>query len=465
MPMDVRCPGCESTFPVTEAATASAVQCPYCEHEFTASLNRSAAGSPPPTSQLAGAPKKPDTKPAKKPSGTTKPAPRRRRDDDDEGDDLSEKDRLRERRGQASGSGMMLVVAGAGLLVVLGGLGGAAYLLFSGGNKNTADAPTNSGNTTAKATNSNTNPRPETPRPGTPQPKTPRTTPRAAPNTPEPVDPDPIPGTPSPAPKQPEPPPAPPRPSGVRLTPIPGSPFDITPPTLAGESGPVTVELGGRAETALVAGGGRFVVVHLLSERKLVLFDVNEGRLTREAQLDPDPDARVAAGMNTLAVVYPTRRVVHGYGVANLTREATGTLQGGGMVSAAAMGSATNGPLFLVSAGQPSVSLYDLAAMRGIDGSGGSGLPLPVQPVTQARVAANGSLFTIVTPLNRLGPATVLRVQNGEWKGQRMTTALLAPGPSGEVVYGGGEMFTPEGKPTGPKVGRTGQAVWRMALP
>ena len=34
MPIDLRCPGCAATIPVTEAGSPSAVECPYCEHEF-----------------------------------------------------------------------------------------------------------------------------------------------------------------------------------------------------------------------------------------------------------------------------------------------------------------------------------------------------------------------------------------------------------------------------------------------
>jgi predicted Zn finger-like uncharacterized protein len=451
MPMDVRCPDCEATFPVTEAAAASKVQCPYCEHEFTTTLDRSSGATPLPPNRLAG---KANANPAAKTSGkTAKPAPRKPRHDEDEDDEeLSERDRLRERRANATGAWAMLAFAGVGLVVVLGGLGAAIYLL-SGRDKTddrNAAASTGSGNNAAAVTNANPPPRMDPPRTTPPRPDTDPSTPTPVPGTPSPSPPPPKPNPPAPKP-------APPAPLVVTLTPVPGTPFDITPPTLA--AGPVTVELPGRVETALAAGGGRFLVLHLPAERKLALFDVNEGRITREAALEGE-DARVATGMNAVAVVYPTRRGIHRYSLPDLTRQATGTLPTGGPpIVAAAMGSATNGPLLLVSS-SPGVAQYDLQSMRLIDNTGGTGLPLPIQSGTVARAAANGTLFTIATPTSRLGPATVLTVRNGKWTWAQVRTALPLPGPGGDLVFGYGEMHTSEGRQTGPKVARAGQGAW-----
>ena len=34
MPIDVRCPGCSASFPVTESGRTSKVECPYCDRRF-----------------------------------------------------------------------------------------------------------------------------------------------------------------------------------------------------------------------------------------------------------------------------------------------------------------------------------------------------------------------------------------------------------------------------------------------
>lgn len=457
MPMDVRCPGCNSTFPVTEAATASAVLCPYCDHEFTASLDRSAAANPPPVARPAGTPGKLTGTPRKTGAAAAR---RRRRDDEDDFDDRDDRDD----RAPANGAWLMLAAAVGGL-VVIGGLAAAAVLLMGGDDRNAADAPREAVGKPAAVANpapdANPFPRPETPRPGMAGPKVPRVTtpPRPDPFAPPP---DPTPPITPPAFPDPTPAPPPPKPTGFALAPVPGRPLDITPPTLAGETGPVTIDLGGRAETALVGGGGRFVVLHLPAKRKLAVFDASEGRVTREADLDAGADVVLAAGMNTLALADPGRRQLHRYTLPDLVREATGPLPPGAAVVAAAMGSATNGPLLLVTGqtGLPAVSLYDLAAMRPVEGSAGPGLPLPVRPTTVARAAANGTVFTVATPVGKFGPANVLAVRGGKWAWQRVSVAQPVPGPTGEVVFGAGETFTADGRPTGPKVGRTGQAVW-----
>src|SRR5207248_3618926 len=228
MPIDLRCPGCAATIPVTEAGSPSAVECPYCEHEFTA-LPEQLGGSARSTAA-----------PAKK-SEAKKKAGWKRRDDDDEDEDGSgEKDRLRDRRGAAGGTWTMLAVAGVGLLVVFGGIGWASYLLLSIDDKPTASAPS-SGSGGGKSGGPSTS-RPDTPSPGITRPNT-ATRPGPGPGRPGPVEPEPI--TPDLTPKKAGNPPkksgaAPP--ANFSLTPVPGTPFDIRPTPLAG-SGPVTVEL------------------------------------------------------------------------------------------------------------------------------------------------------------------------------------------------------------------------------
>ena len=170
---------------------------------------------------------------------------------------------------------------------------------------------------------------------------------------------------------------------------------------------------------------------------------------------------RVAAGLNTLAVIYPARRVVQRYSLPDLTREAAGTFPGG--VYAAAMGSATNGQLFVAAAppaGPPEVSLYDLAVMRPVAGSNRAPSGVLIQPAVQVRAAANGTLFTAALP-GRMGPAVVFAARDGGWSmGPQLRSPLAIPGPAGEVVYGHGEMFGPDGRSLGPTLSRAGQGVW-----
>src|SRR5579885_1455236 len=130
MPIDLRCPGCQSAFPVTEAGRPTAVECPYCEHEFTA------------TPEQLGVTARPAPATAAKADAARKPPRWRRRDDED--DEADEADG-HETRGRASGALTMLVVAAVGLLVVFGGIGGASYLLLTMDDKETTTASSDGG--------------------------------------------------------------------------------------------------------------------------------------------------------------------------------------------------------------------------------------------------------------------------------------------------------------------------------
>lgn len=125
--IDVKCPHCRDTIPITEAAGEQAIDCPGCGKRFTVG---SPGGTVPPTPA--------DTK--SKPVENRKKPARRRYDDDDDDDD----DDDRPRRGDTGGAGAgmigILIAGGIGLLILAGGFGLAAYLIFSKDEPRVADA-------------------------------------------------------------------------------------------------------------------------------------------------------------------------------------------------------------------------------------------------------------------------------------------------------------------------------------
>jgi len=108
--------------------------------------------------------------------------------------------------------------------------------------------------------------------------------------------------------------------------------------------------LAGPVETAVAAGGGRLLLLHMPRQKLVAVFDVNTGKVAKHIPMD-DVKAVIAGGMNVFVVYLPGKDVLERYNCTTLEREAELKSPFGEEVLALAMGSESNGPLAVALAG------------------------------------------------------------------------------------------------------------------
>jgi hypothetical protein len=354
---------------------------------------------------------------------------------------------------------MVLVVGGLGLLFVACGLGVTAWLIFSGtSDKEPAEVQVASAESHAPGQSP---PQPSA-KDGIP-PSNPGNNPPARNNPPAKKGKTPRVNPPPEVPPRDDLPPArpdrrgPPLAEGFNLKPEPGKPVKIDPVPFA--ASPMVAPLPGKVGDVQVGGGGRYLVMHFPDQKQLGVFDVSQAKLVRQMKDVPD-DALIAAGLNRLAVVSSANRTLNAYTLPDLTPDGGGTPPNRGPVLAVAMGSATNGPLMVCTLGE--ISLFDLRTMARVEGSARFNPgAVPIHPSVQVRAAASGTMFTAYFPSGAHGPAGSYTERGGEWEvGDHGNVGLVMPAADGRTVFGTGQMFAPDGKALGPKVGGFGKAVW-----
>jgi hypothetical protein len=118
----------------------------------------------------------------------------------------------------------------------------------------------------------------------------------------------------------------------------------IAPAEVAG--GHQEIALPGQARDVCVGGGGRYLIFHVPTARKLVLFDVSTLKVVKSLSVTTD-DLMFAAGMDKLVVLYPAEKTIVRYDLATLKPEADVPLEARQRPTFIAMGSGTAGPLIL----------------------------------------------------------------------------------------------------------------------
>jgi S1-C subfamily serine protease len=115
------------------------------------------------------------------------------------------------------------------------------------------------------------------------------------------------------------------------------------------EAGGKKVPLPDSVKQVAVGGGGRYLILHLASQRKLAVFDVQQGAVARYLPLAEEL-IHFAAGATQLAVVYPHAKQLQIWELATGEKLRTVLLPGtvtGDEIHQVCMGSATPGPLFV----------------------------------------------------------------------------------------------------------------------
>lgn len=127
-------------------------------------------------------------------------------------------------------------------------------------------------------------------------------------------------------------------------------------PAPTGKAERKSISRSGPVHDVAVGGGGRYLILHVPSKRKLAVFDAEEARVVKELPT-PEEHVRFAAGMESLLVVLPGQNLLQRWSLKTLERETMARLPPGMAVTDVSMGSASDGPLFVArgrnSSGEP----------------------------------------------------------------------------------------------------------------
>lgn len=170
---------------------------------------------------------------------------------------------------------------------------------------------------------------------------------------PEPKPKDPMP---EPKPKDPMPEPKPKDPKsepptipvdvalGAKLTNVLPKLASLTPADFTGES--ITVPAPGPIADICSAAGGKYLVVHCPTARKIGIFETTTAKFIKTLATRGD-NVLIAAGADKLMVVYPEEKVVERWSLTTFEKETDKKLDVKQTITAAAMGCSSTGPLIL----------------------------------------------------------------------------------------------------------------------
>ncbi len=157
------------------------------------------------------------------------------------------------------------------------------------------------------------------------------------------------------------------------LTPVAfsGEPAHLDPPNLpeiktpdfAGKS--LTVKLPSPISDLCVAGGGRYLLLHLKSLNKLAVFDVSRAKVTKYL---PTGSSNIlfAGGADKIVIVLKDKNLIQRWDLNSLERELTLPIDTEHEIANIAMGSASNGPILIGSGDfyRTGNRFYDLKTLK-----------------------------------------------------------------------------------------------------
>lgn len=235
----------------------------------------------------------------------------------------------------------------------------------------------------------------------------------------------------------------------------------ITPLEMKGESQEVT--LPGVFDRILVAGGGRYLILHLKAKRMLGVFDTSEGKVVKFIPVAGD-DVLYAAGGDALLVLLRDKQIMQRWSLKTFKRELTQTIGKPGKVHWMVMGSASAGPL-MVGGGidhREEIVFYDPKTLKPITYSSerrGRGRTLPAEGSEHIRVSAEGKVFSGWDVGSSPSGLYSTIVQGGKVTThyEHDSVGYVVPSPDGKHLFTAHGIFTSQLKPLGPP--RRGQVT------
>ena len=196
-----------------------------------------------------------------------------------------------------------------------------------------------------------------------------------------------------------------------------------------------------------VGGGGRYLVAQMTSLKQAAIIDVLEKRVVKLLLID-DERFCIAAGNTKLVVALISKNILTRYDLATGARELA-VVHSGKLINTMAMGSASEGPLFVGAPNSYNLipTFLDLSTLKAVSITVDNNREMRFG--TKVRVSADGTLFGSWSP--NIGPngLHLLKVvgKKATYAHQHDTVGLVLPGPDARIVYTGAGMYAPNATP------------------
>ena len=267
----------------------------------------------------------------------------------------------------------------------------------------------------------------------------------------------------------------PPKPFGKPFIPLP-----VTVPALAVApltDGEGVVKFKNPVGGVAIGGGGRFLVFVEPLELQLSIFDAQEAKIVADFPLE-DADALVAANATCAIVVYPKKNRIERYNLLTRHKEHDGPFETNGFVRvrAIAMGSASAGPLLVLTATKEAkdlIKFYDPNSIEryGIQNSSAReywGQMEDDQIEGMGHASPNGKLFSFTITKVRGSARPVTSGMIVTFNAPEAKYAFPAQGlyPAGDAsgYYGKGGFYGLDGKGLSGIPNEPGQEQWIPAV-
>ena len=231
-------------------------------------------------------------------------------------------------------------------------------------------------------------------------------------------------------------------------------PAPFAPPVDALSLEAKTVELPCAATDVVVGGDGRYLILKLTLDRKIALFDLKEGKITKTIAA-PDEEFMLGASHDKLFLVLSATNVIQRYNLATLEREKTSPIPFKEKPVRMAVGYCSTGPLAFATTIRE-YSQEKVPGIRFVDGNTlkekSISIPeesrhwvwgIPRYPV-DLRMSANGKVLALWTP--RISPSgiTVMTLNNYAAKVQSEPDSVgtVVPDAVGKFFYTQTGVFT-----------------------
>lgn len=212
----------------------------------------------------------------------------------------------------------------------------------------------------------------------------------------------------------------------------------------------------------VVGGGGRYLLAHLQSLKKVAVIDVSQAKIVKFLPASDDKSL-VVAGATRAFVFSLNQGVITRYRLDTLERELTTTIPFPNAVQFAAMGSNSEGPIMLrTSVGQGALDsckfhFLDTTTMKPLDVNWPSGhQPHSVyRDQNRIQVSSNGRVFCVAS-LNNIQ----LNGNNVSYLGGNAhSRSTMTPSPNGERFISGGKIYNSAMQPIGNQADNFGTAI------
>lgn len=210
------------------------------------------------------------------------------------------------------------------------------------------------------------------------------------------------------------------------------------------EEGILRKKLPAPTTSVTVAGGGRYLVLHLAKQRNLAIFDVTQAKIVKYLPMGGD-DLLIAGGQEHIVVVARDHKLIQRWDLSNFKKGLTLALDEPGLVDQLSMGYASVGPVMLVT--RTGTRFYDPRTLKRIHYGEPNNLwaSHPQYPV-QVRASADGQAFTAWVPNISPNGIRLLSLQGESYttRSQHASAGYLLPSADGTLVLTSSGVYSQE---------------------